>query len=263
MALAAGKHVMCEARMAMNAREAKLMRDAASARPDLIAQVVPSPFTLHVDQTIKRLIGEGYLGDILAAETRGTTGDFLDTDAPLHWRHDRDRSGFNVMTLGIWHEAVMRWIGEATSVTAKGKTYVKMRKDMERNVMRPVQVPEHLVVLADMACGAQATYTISSITGHVQSREILLYGSQATLRFCENKLYGGKRGEDGLNEIEIPPEEAGGWRVEEEFVSSIRGKEKITHTTFEDGLKYMEFTEAVARSMNENRTVFLPLTDCY
>src|SRR5687767_9920795 len=47
--LAADKHVLCEARMAMNAREARAMRDAARAKPHLVAQVVPSPFTLGVD----------------------------------------------------------------------------------------------------------------------------------------------------------------------------------------------------------------------
>jgi predicted dehydrogenase len=39
-----------------------------------------------------------------------------------------------------------------------------------------------------------------------------------------------------------------GWRVEEEFVNAIRGREKVSRTTFEDGVRYMEFTEAVARS---------------
>jgi predicted dehydrogenase len=36
-ALGAGKHVLCEARMAMNAQEACAMRDAARARPHLVA----------------------------------------------------------------------------------------------------------------------------------------------------------------------------------------------------------------------------------
>ena len=103
----------------------------------------------------------------------------------------------------------------------------------------------------------KATFTVSSITGHAPAREIWLYGSEATLKFSGDKLLGGKRGESGLTEIEIPSEEAGGWRVEEEFVSSIRGKEKITHTTFDDGVKYMAFTEAVGRSMSENRAVSL------
>jgi len=43
--------------------------------------------------------------------------------------------------------------------------------------------------------------------------------------------------------------------VEEEFVNALRGVEKITRTTFEDGVRYMEFTEAVARSAATGRVV--------
>ena len=69
-ALAADKHVMCEARMAMNAREAAAMLEAARAHPHLVTQIVPSPMTLRVDKTIKRLIDQGYIGNILAVEVR-------------------------------------------------------------------------------------------------------------------------------------------------------------------------------------------------
>jgi predicted dehydrogenase len=68
-------------------------------------------------------------------------------------------------------------------------------------------------------------------------------------------LYGGQRGDNALTEIPIPPEEEGKWRVEEEFVNAIRGKEKIKLTTFEDGVKYMEFTEAAIRSLAEGRAI--------
>src|SRR5690606_7822662 len=42
-ALDAGKHVLTEARMAMNAAEAHRMLRASRAHPHLVAQIVPSP----------------------------------------------------------------------------------------------------------------------------------------------------------------------------------------------------------------------------
>ena len=258
-ALSVGKHVMCEARMAMNGWEAKLMLQEANQHPELVTQVVPSPLTLHVDCTVKRLIGEGYLGRILAIEVRATSGAYLDEDAPLHWRQDSDLSGLNVMSLGIWYEALMRWVGEATSVTAKGRIFITTRHDPRTGDMRMVRIPEHLVVVADMACGAQASFTFSAVSGGVQVNEAVLYGSEGTLRFSGGVLSGTRRGEEGFVEIPIPTHEAGGWRVEEEFIAAIRGEEPITHTTFQDGVKYMEFTQAVAHSMAEKRAVSLPL----
>ena len=55
-ALEAGKHVLTEARMAMNAAEANAMLEVSRSYPELVAQIVPSPFTFGIDKTIKKLI---------------------------------------------------------------------------------------------------------------------------------------------------------------------------------------------------------------
>ena len=256
-ALDADKHVLCEARMAMNATEAHEMFAAAQTNPHLVAQIVPSPMTLGVDKTIKRLLAEGYLGDVLAIEAR-VGGTFLDPEAPIQWRQDFNLSGYNTMTMGIWYEAMMRWVGHATRVTAFAKTFVKMRRDSEGD-LKAVRVPEHIDVLADMDCGAQLHLQVSSVAGLAGAPEIFIFGSKGTLRFAQNKLFGGQRSDKALSEITIPANEQGAWRVEEEFVNAIRGLETITHTSFEDGVKYMEFTEAALRSAADGIAINLPL----
>jgi predicted dehydrogenase len=69
------------------------------------------------------------------------------------------------------------------------------------------------------------------------------------------RLTGARRGESALREIPVPPKTRIGWRVEEEFVNAIRSREKIARTTFEDGVRYMEFTDAVTRSAATGQTV--------
>lgn len=256
-ALEADKHVMCEARMAMNAREAHKMREVARQKTHLIAQIVPSPMTLRADNTIKRLIAEGYIGDVLAVEARAG-GAFLDSEAPLQWRQDFDLSGLNIMSMGIWYEALIRWVGEATRIMAMGKTFVKMRPDAD-GVMRAVRIPEHIDVVGDLECGAQLHIQVSNVAGLAGAPEVYVFGSNGTLRFSGNQLYGGQKADTELTEIDIPDSEAGAWRVEEEFVNAIRGEEVITHTDFETGVKYMEFTEAVTLSMQSGTAITLPL----
>ena len=256
-ALEADKHVMCEARMAMNASEAHCMYDALRSRPHLVAQIVPSPFSLRVDRTIQRLIRDGWLGDVLVVDVRAG-GAFIDTDITMHWRHNMDFSGLNVMTMGIWYEAMLRWVGEATSVVAKSKTFTPMRKDEQGRLMG-VRIPDHIDITADLACGGQAHIQVSSVTGFGELPSATIYGSEGTLHFSGDILTGGRRGDDGLCEIEVPAHEAGGWRVEDEFISAIRGQEEITHTDFATGVKYMEFTEAVYRSRTSGAAVNLPL----
>src|ERR1044072_4923490 len=65
-ALAAGKHVLTEARMAMNAREARQMLAASRAHPELVTQVVPAPHTFPVDAMLIQLLADNYIGELQA-----------------------------------------------------------------------------------------------------------------------------------------------------------------------------------------------------
>ena len=49
-ALGHGKHVLCEARMAMNSAEAHRMLKASMDYPRQVAQIVPSPRTFAIDR---------------------------------------------------------------------------------------------------------------------------------------------------------------------------------------------------------------------
>ena len=259
-ALEAGKHVLTEARMAMDAAEAKAMLNASRLHPELVAQVVPSPFTLKVDTTIRELVSSGYLGTLTSVEMRVSGAGFPEFGGPLQWRHDRTVSGHNVMFLGVWYEAMMRWIGPATEVLAMTSVTVNRRADAD-GLLRTVSIPDHVEVISRLAVGAQAHMAFSAVTGLAPSGDVWLFGTEGTLHLESGsmRLSGGRRGDDALAEIEVPVEKQQSWRVEEEFANAIRGLEPVRLTTFEDGVAYMEFTEAVARSARTGRTVHLPL----
>ena len=259
-ALENNKHVLCEARMAMNGVEARTMLEAARQRPHLITQVVPSVHFAKSYTIIKELISDGYLGEILTVELTRMQPDFVDRDSLLHWRQDSNLSGFNTMYMGMWYEEMMRLVGPATRVMALTKVNVPQRMDAN-GVLQTVTVPDHVDILANLACGATAHLRFSAVTGLAPSGEFWIFGSEGTLKLDEAdlKLYGGRRGDGSLKEINIPLEKQVKWRVEEEFINAIRGKEKISYTTFEEGVRYMEFTEAVIRSAQTGTAINLPL----
>ncbi|HZQ36663.1 MAG TPA: Gfo/Idh/MocA family oxidoreductase, partial [Dehalococcoidia bacterium] len=141
-ALAAGKHVLTEARMAMNAAQAQQMLAASREHPELTCMVVPSPFTFTIDAAIAQRVNEGYLGQIVGLNVHAGGG-FAEFGGPLQWRHNRDLSGLNTLFMGIWYESVMRWVGEATREMARTNVVVKERIDQETGQRRPVTIPDH------------------------------------------------------------------------------------------------------------------------
>ena len=261
-ALEAGKHVMCEARMATSAAEAHTMLQTAQAHPDLVAQIVPSPLTFRVDRTIQELLAAGYIGDLIAMKVRGTVPGFADLGGTLHWRHRKDYSGLNILNMGIWYEGSMRWVGPAARVFARTRVVVPERRDPDTGAMVTVEVPDHVEIVADLENGAMATYEFSAVTGFTPGPGAWFFGTTGTLHYdhTAGTLSGGQAGEDAMHEIPITAEKAGAWRVEAEFAGAIRGQETIRLTDFATGVKYMEFTEAVHRSATSGQSVTLPLT---
>jgi predicted dehydrogenase len=159
-------------------------------------------------------------------------------------------SGLNIMSMGIWYETLMRWVGEAVRVYARGAVGQPARRCPRTGGIEPVRIPDHLTVAADLACGAPLSMLISGVAGGVCDTSLTVYGSEGTLRFSadDGRLCRGRRGEPALQEAPAPAD-APGWRVEEDFVASIREGRPVTLTSFEDGVRYMAFTQAVADSL--------------
>ena len=258
-ALEKNKHVLCEARMACNAQEAHDMLNASRAKPHLTAQIVPSPLTFKVDNLLQQLVAEDYLGDLLAVEIQVLGSGFVDAEGPLHWRHDRDLSGYNILTMGIWYEAMIRWVGRASKVMAMTQVNVPHRLD-ESGKRVGITVPDHVDVICQLANGAQAHLRFSAVTGLSPGNEAWLYGTDGTLRLDQRlNVSGGRRGDRELSEIPNPAAQQYAWRVEEEFIGAIRGQEEVTHSPLDVGVHYMEWTEAVTRSAQTGQTIALPL----
>lgn len=264
-ALEAGKHVLCEARMAMDLADAKSMLAASLRHPTLIAQIVPAPHTLAFDKTIQRQIGSGAIGEIIAIDARIAAGRaYPDGSGPLHWRHDRALSGMNIMSMGIWYEAIMRWVGPARTVMAVGQSVVPHRLD-DRGFRKPMEIPDHMDVIGRLEQGGQIRFNVSTVLGNAPDiADVHIFGTDGALRLRqpvggELELTAAKRGDKEMKALSPDKSDVGGWRVEEEFVNAIRGKEPVTHTDLQTGVRYMEWTEAVTRSNRTGEAIQLPL----
>ncbi len=255
-ALDAGKHVLTEARMAMDATEAREMLAAARRRPDLVAQIVPAPLDLRSWRTARRLITDGTLGQVREAHVNILTAGSLNPATPLHWRERRDYSGTNTMTMGLYIEAVHRWLGPTTRVLADGAIWVTERIDPETGQPHAIDVPDSLGVLAVMESGARVDYRVSAVThAPAGANGISVYGSKGTLHWQAGDRMTLAPAGGEPQPIEPDLGTAGEWRVEADFIDSIRLGTPVTLTNFEDGLLYMRVTEAITRSRLAGRAV--------
>lgn len=261
-ALDSGKHVLTQARMAMNAREAQRMLDKSRERPEQVAMVVPSPYGLTGDAYVRHLIEDGFLGTLREIHVKGFSGELAETQRPLQWRQVAKYSGFNMLNLGILYETLMRWAPAANRVFAHASKLIPRRLDPETNQKVKVGTSDSVQVLTEHEGGALGTFRLSGVLWHDHGNEIALYGRRGTLVYdlSRDELRGG-RARESLQPLPIPEPYRGGWRVEEDFVASIREGRPVTRTDFPTGVRYMHFTEAVARSSRHQEPVALPLSE--
>ena len=262
--LDAGKHTWVQARMAMNLREAKAMY-ARAEETGLATQICQPPHALGGDYYMRHLISTGYVGDITNVIVRSMNGSLLNPKTPLHWRQIGRYSGLNTMAVGMLVEFVHRWCGYTASVTAQAETFIKQRP-AGRGKMGDVERPDTVNVLSTLENGATAVYLFSGAAHCAPNEQIEIYGTKGTLVYHTNvdlrkqKIYGAKSNAAKLAEIKIPKRHQREWTIEQDFIDAIRTGENA-ESTFYQGVKYMEFTEAVFRSVEQGATVRLPIVD--
>src|ERR1700726_3082807 len=127
-ALEAGKHVFCQARMAMDLAEAREMFATSKRYPELVTMLCPPPYGMRADLLIKKLLAENYIGRPHHVRLQSFNGAYLDPSAPAHWRQKIEISGLNVLTLGIYVEVLQRWLGNIDGLFARRKILRKQRR---------------------------------------------------------------------------------------------------------------------------------------
>lgn len=259
LALTLGKHVLTEARMCMNYDEAWEMYSTHLEHPELVAQIVPAPYTLEVDQTILEILAREELGEIRMVRV-DSFGGFLPEKPMLHWRNQREFSGLNIMALGIYYESVARWLGHLKWVQAHAKIFQPHLTTPEGRRV-PVFIPDYLSVQGEFCNGIAFSMNLAANLGGGPTNGISLFGSKGTLFFDLNqlKLFQASTASPRFEPVKIPEARRRGWQVEADFVQSIRESVPVELTSFLEGLRYMAFTEAVNRSLTGGTRVVVPL----
>ncbi len=261
-ALQSGKHTFCQARMAMNLTEARAMVEAAHAvqGQGVKAQLCLSPLGLPVDGAMRRLLFDE---EILGEFTHGVAllGDcgYLDPQASLHWRQMGHLSGINTLTLGIFVETLHRWLGSFSRVQALTHTVTRQRPISEGGRLANVDRPDVVSISAESQKGGLMTLLFSGVT-RSQEQSFELHGTKGSIRHVIGEPALWVNHGSAWERHVIPQEALTTWTAERDFVHAIRRNSPILYPnpSFDDGLRYMEFTEAVFRSADQGQAISIP-----
>lgn len=262
-ALEAGKHVLCEKPMALDAFEAAQMVAASQQHPDSIAWLDHELRFEPNRRRARELIRSNALGELRHIELslkpylRGD-GRPQTFDAPWTWWFDASRGGGILGAVGSHLIDLCRfWTGsEIRYVAGLAETFVHQRRD-QAGQQRAVTADDFASCVLQTATGVIATITLSTVASHGPGHLGQVTGSEGTLLLSgETKLEFGKSG-GPLEDVSAPddlwektkPNNMWGRsfvRLMREMVHVIRGgTPQGEPATFRDGWEVQRVLDAV------------------
>ena len=253
-ALEAGKHVFCQARMARDREEAECMA-AAARKSDRVTGLCPVPYGLSIDRLMARLLGDNVIGPVRYVVVSSFSDAWTDPETPVSWRKDRELSGLNVQTLGMFIEVIHRWFGWTTRVHADMFLYTLERPD-GRGGRVPVRIPDQVIANTVVGGDLPVHYVISGVSGFTGDT-IDIYGEKGSLHYDVGRDVLYQRADGAMNVLEPSEEErydVAHWRVEQDFVDAIRQGTPY-RPDFEEGSRYMAVIQAMHDAAATGKTV--------
>src|SRR5256714_1046124 len=222
-ALEAGKHVFCQARMAMDLAEAEEMLAVSKRFPELVTMLCPPPFGMRGDLLVKKLLAENFVGSPHAVRLQSFTRVYLNPEAPAHWRQKIEISGLNVLTLGIYVEVLQRWLGNIAGVFARGKIL-----NAERRGYRVI-IPDMLNVLCVFENGAEGVLEFSGVHAGAPNDRLRIFGDRGALvyDFTNERVRSVKYGGRELEDLDVPKKLTTEWSGGKDFISAGEIKKPI------------------------------------
>ncbi|MEP7271523.1 MAG: Gfo/Idh/MocA family oxidoreductase [Acidobacteriota bacterium] len=189
-ALEAGKHVICEKPMAMNAEQALEMTKAAEARSGQLSIIDHELRFNPTWRRMKELVDEGFLGEVYHVNVTITTGFRHAAQRPWNWWAQKSAGGGLLGALGSHAIDSLRWLfGEIDAVVGVVSTMVPTRVDSATGEMRAVETDDYCSFLVRFVPrrgrATLGSVTLSAVVASGGRNQIAIAGERGTI-FLEN-----------------------------------------------------------------------------
>jgi predicted dehydrogenase len=247
-ALEAGKHVFCQARMAMDLDEARAMLAAADANPQLVNMICPPPHRMPWEPYIRRVLGSGELGELREARLVSINGSNL---GPLSWREQIEYSGRQFLAAGIWAETLNAWLGQYETLAAELATPIATKPGPDGEPYR-IDIPQVAAIHGVLDSGVFISEHHSGVNPHDPQDRLEIIGSDGALRIDAMQQVARAKGDGAFEPVEVSEELQRPWQVEADFINAVRRamdgappQDRPVSPDFAEGLAYMRKIEAV------------------
>ncbi len=258
-ALLEGKHVFCQARMAMDVEEAHDMVAVSRSAPGLVAMICPPPTRMPFEPFIRKTLAEGVLGRVVSVEMLHVSGTNTKVNA-VHWREEKRYSGKQVMAMGIYAETLHAWVGPYEQLSAQTGVFVNEKTDAGGQKVT-IEVPQVVSISGRLASGALCTehHLGLAVDATTPGDRLTVWGTKGTLRYTFGGTLEMAGAGEALKAVEVPAALRKEWWAEDDFIAAVRlaraGRAFKVSPDFEEGLLYMQKVEAVHLSAATGRRV--------
>lgn len=212
-ALAAGKDIICEKPMAMNAAEAQQMAEAAASRPGQLAIIDHELRFNPTWRRLKRLVDEGFVGDLHHLSVTIASGFRHSAQRPWNWWAQKSAGGGLLGALGSHSIDALRWLfGEIEAVVGTVATMVPARRDAVSGEFRAVETDDYCSFLLRFAPkrgkSALGVVTLSAVYASGGKNQIVIAGERGTIVLDSDETLLAASGFDGAFEDMSLPDPA-------------------------------------------------------
>ncbi len=275
-ALAAGKAVLCEKPLAMDAAQAERMLRAA--RSAAVVHVVGFEFReLPALQLAREIVRSGDLGHLRHVNVNWVVNSWADAERRWSWRSDRERGGGTLGALGAHVFDYIEWIfGPVKTMSAHLSTLVPQRPDEEGHLRR-VTAEDYCDLQMELHDGTPVNIVLSHVAPRGKGHRIEIYGESKLLIVGSENLSDYGRGfavwESGvdstrLRKIPVLESEAESdtqdgrvapfSRLAERFVEAVRDTRYDVRPSFEDGVRVQVLLDVAQQAHEERRWIEVP-----
>lgn len=266
-ALDAGAAVLCEKPTAMNADEARQMRDRARE----LGRVAVLGHELRFNPNrmkVAELIASGAIGEVRHAHIAGISNGYADPAARPKgdWWSLAERGGGRLGANGSHQVDLLRWwFGEAKAAMGRAVTMVRDRVDKRSGERWTATADDVVHMVLELERAPLVDTFLSGVARHDMDNVTQVFGSEGSILLSnsDERLLLGKPG-SGFEDVSVKDPNAalegvggGIWNVS--YVALLRelagaigeGRQPRGASTFEDGWRNQLVLDAVKRSGDE------------